>query len=142
MLHSSQRIVAGKLFWDFVILLGNPINTSIHNKGAISVTKPKAKSKSSPKAKLNVIPKKVTFNSVEAEPSWPEMNPDMAKAQATPTVLIGGKEYQRIRWNEAHRCHDCGAIKGQYHAIMCCVERCPCCGHQLINCDCNYDDWD
>ena len=105
------------------------------------MTKPKAKS--SQKSKLDVKPKNVKPKTAVAFPSsWPRKNPNMALAQATPTVLIGGKEYPRIRWDEAHRCHDCGAIKGQYHAIMCWVEQCSCCGHQLINCECNYDDWD
>ena len=34
-------------------------------------------------------------------------------------------------------CHDCGAIKGQYHSLLCDMERCPKCGGQEMSCDCH-----
>jgi hypothetical protein len=40
-------------------------------------------------------------------------------------------------WGADHQpCHDCGAIKGEYHAEGCDVERCPVCGGQAMCCDC------
>ena len=36
-------------------------------------------------------------------------------------------------------CHDCGVVKGQYHAKNCDVEECPRCHNQLLGCGCNFD---
>jgi hypothetical protein len=61
------------------------------------------------------------------------------------SVVIRRKEYPRIpygsepgaewRANEGS-CHDCGATKGQLHAVDCDVERCPRCREQAISCGC------
>lgn len=58
--------------------------------------------------------------------------------------LIKGKLYEPIKmgdpgdWHQEPYdvCHDCGATYGQYHTEGCDTERCPCCGGQLISCDC------
>lgn len=58
--------------------------------------------------------------------------------------LIKGKLYSPIKmgdprdWNQKldDVCHDCGATYGQYHTFGCDTEVCPCCGGQLISCDC------
>ena len=71
----------------------------------------------------------------------------MSKDKAT--YRIAGRQYARIRYGDEQHdwgvdeqaCHDCGVIKGQFHVPMTCdVERCPCCGGQVISCDCPYDD--
>ena len=57
---------------------------------------------------------------------------------------IEGKQHARIRYGDeaedwsADRlpCHDCGAVKGEYHQRECDVERCPRCGRQWITCGC------
>lgn len=39
----------------------------------------------------------------------------------------------------SQQCHDCGVKEGQIHKFGCDMERCPCCGKQLISCDCFED---
>jgi len=36
-------------------------------------------------------------------------------------------------------CHDCGAVKGQYHCTGCDIEECPRCHGQLLSCDCRTE---
>ena len=89
-------------------------------------------------------PEFVNYNGVRVVAGWPER---IEEAQTIPTVSIGGREYPRIRYGDesddwgADRqpCHDCAAIKGQFHVISCDVERCPSCGGQAITCECPYD---
>ncbi len=58
--------------------------------------------------------------------------------------LIKGKLYDPIKVGDAgdwtqepnSTCGDCGKGQGEYHMEGCDVERCPCCGGQLISCDC------
>ena len=40
---------------------------------------------------------------------------------------------------EGDRCHDCNAIFGGYHHVGCDGEACPCCGRQMLSCDCDID---
>ena len=37
------------------------------------------------------------------------------------------------------KCGDCGVAEGELHQRGCDMERCPFCGHQLIGCDCCYE---
>lgn len=42
----------------------------------------------------------------------------------------GGKD------NEEDTCADCGCAVGEQHYPNCDIERCPCCGLQMLSCDC------
>jgi hypothetical protein len=87
-------------------------------------------------------------------------------SQDVKTLLLKGKRYRRIKYGDEELkrsygggppdseakarcaeysqfpCHDCHAIKGQYHCDNCDVERCPRCFTQLISCGCGYEDGD
>ena len=88
---------------------------------------------------------KVIYNGVPVHPDWPAK---MEESQRTTFYVVDGKKLPRIRYGdetddwhaESGPCHDCAAIKGQYHAVAVCdVEECPACGGQVIGCDCNYE---
>jgi hypothetical protein len=75
----------------------------------------------------------------------------LAAAQERTTMQII-REVPRIRYGDEkrwlhyppeergqytdHPCHDCSAIKGEYHVPTCDMEECPECGGQAIGCDC------
>lgn len=40
---------------------------------------------------------------------------------------------------EKAHCPDCGCEEGQLHEPGCDMERCPFCSHQLLSCDCMYE---
>ena len=87
----------------------------------------------------------VIYNGVPMHPDWPTK---IEEAQRLPTYLINGSIYNRIRYGDEaedwgateYPCHDCGVAKGQFHVgPVCDVEKCPCCGGQVICCDCEYE---
>ena len=86
----------------------------------------------------------VVYHGVRVVAGWPER---IEQAQQETTYVINGVETPRVRYGDeaedwgadARRCHDCAAIKGQYHVPGCDVERCPVCGGQAIGCDCAYE---
>ncbi|MFX1294581.1 MAG: hypothetical protein ACFFD2_06985 [Promethearchaeota archaeon] len=59
-------------------------------------------------------------------------------------LFINGKWYRRntTYFDQGKRCHDCGIMnkQGNFHHLGCDIERCPCCGLQLISCGCNVDE--
>lgn len=81
-------------------------------------------------------------------------------SQKSKTEKLHGKFYRRIKYgNEKpedeiygildleehakHPCHDCAAIKDQYHCYGCDVEQCPRCRGQFISCNCKLQkDYD
>lgn len=61
------------------------------------------------------------------------------------SVYCDGKIYKRIPYGDEaftwphERCHDCGALQGEYHHYGCDVEECPVCGEQMIDCGCKLE---
>lgn len=84
------------------------------------------------------------FRGMGVTPDWPAR---VEEAQRQTTVCIEGRVVSRIRygregrdWGSArHPCHDCAAIKGEFHVPGCDMERCPACRGQAISCGCERE---
>ena len=80
----------------------------------------------------------IDFRGCKVASFWPAK---LARAQAQTTYTF---EIPRIRYGDELQewlakgvpCHDCGAIKGEYHVDGCDVEECPVCRGQKLSCDC------
>ncbi len=81
---------------------------------------------------------------------------EFVEAQTTPTERLHGRRYRRIkygseRWTDSEGrpvdwgsyasrpCHDCEALRGQFHVEACDMEQCPRCQSQRLGCDCKLD---
>ena len=90
---------------------------------------------------------RVTFNGTKVLAGWPE---HLEVSQAITVFHINGKEYPRVPYgNETGykqestlSCRDCAAVKGQFHAFGCDMERCPLCDEQALFCGCKYENAD
>jgi len=85
---------------------------------------------------------RILYRGMRVTPDWPER---IRLAQLQKTCEVRGVEFQRLRYGEEKEdwganerpCHDCSAIKGEYHVQGCDVERCPVCDGQLwFGCEC------
>jgi hypothetical protein len=89
--------------------------------------------------------KRILYRGVPMMEGWPDK---IQAAQKLIAYTLDGKKTPRIRygsekddWNaEKVPCHDCRVIKGEFHVPGCDVEECPHCRHQLISCDCAFED--
>lgn len=80
----------------------------------------------------------VEYRGMEVASFWPEK---LAKAQNKKTYVV---EVPRIRYGdeswdwhaEDTPCHDCAAVKGEFHDPGCDVEECPVCHGQAMGCSC------
>jgi len=85
-------------------------------------------------------------------------------SQSIKTSVINGRKYRRIKYGDelwpdingnqqnnktasyqenskstGCHCHNCGAVKGQYHCIDCNAEQCARCKGHAFGCECKYD---
>jgi len=93
---------------------------------------------------------------------------EFQESQKDKTILRNGKRYRRIKYGDEklldengkpyldengkpynwyemagnRPCHDCNAIRGQYHCHGCDVERCPVCNGQEIGCVCGLNEYE
>ena len=87
----------------------------------------------------------VEFRGRRVMAGWPEQ---LAAAQEIATYGIEGVEYPRIRYGaesedwgaERGPCHDCAAIRGEFHVPGCDAEECPACHGSIFSCDCEKDE--
>jgi len=86
--------------------------------------------------------RRIEFRGRRVLPDWPEQ---IRQAQSTTTVDVKGVAIARVKygdeeddWGANERpCHDCVAVKGEYHVPGCDVERCGNCNGQLwFGCEC------
>jgi hypothetical protein len=88
--------------------------------------------------------KYVIYNGVRVVDYWPEQ---IELAQKFTTIVLNGKEFPRIKYGsesddwgaDSHPCGDCAVLKEQFHVQSCDIEECPCCGGQLLSCDCERE---
>jgi hypothetical protein len=84
----------------------------------------------------------IIYNGASMIPEWPAR---IEAAQQMITYVINGREYPRVPygddgWDASKPCHDCAVIRGQFHVgPVCDVEQCPCCGGQVLSCDCKHE---
>ena len=91
-----------------------------------------------------MTPEFVEFRGRRVIAGWPE---ELASSQGVATYGIGGVEYPRVRYGSetedwgADRgpCHDCAAVKGEFHVLGCDAEECPVCQGSIFSCDCEKD---
>lgn len=84
----------------------------------------------------------VDFRGQKAASFWPE------KLKQSQVITHYVARVPRIRYGDedadksyaTEPCHDCFAVKGEYHVPSCDVERCPVCGDQAISCGCIEDE--
>ena len=73
-------------------------------------------------------------------PSSPRTLDRIKRAQAVPTVQVGGQTFRRLIFGTSEggfKCRACGVNYGLLHIVNCVAERCPRCRiGRLLTCAC------
>jgi|SRR6266478_4619754 len=86
----------------------------------------------------------VKFRGMDVASFWPKK---LARAQRKRTYTLI-REFERVRYGSEQQygpkvsrvpCHDCGAVRGEYHVPGCDMEECPGCREQALCCACILD---
>ncbi len=80
----------------------------------------------------------VDFRGEKAASFWPAKL-EQAQQQQTYVANVPRIRYgdESFNWHADERpCHDCFAVKGEYHVPGCDVEECPVCHGQALSCQC------
>lgn len=87
---------------------------------------------------------RVEFRGAPVASFWPAK---LARAQQKTTLLVdiprirfGDETYMKTAYPDLP-CHDCAAIRGEYHGPGCDMEECPVCHGQALGCEHIVDDW-
>jgi hypothetical protein len=89
----------------------------------------------------------VVYRGVRMIAGWPER---IVAAQAIDRYTVDGVARARVRYGDesedwgadAHPCHDCRVLRGEYHVPGCDAEQCPACGDASRSCDCDTEWYD
>ena len=81
---------------------------------------------------------RVEFRGEQVASFWPKK---LEREQKRTTYVV---RVPRIRYGDESSdwhadevpCHDCGAVKGEFHVGWCDVEECPVCHVQALSCEC------
>lgn len=60
----------------------------------------------------------------------------LIKGKLYDPILFGDEDSDWVGDGENPTCGDCGCHVGEQHLDCCDIERCPCCGGQMLSCDC------
>ena len=64
------------------------------------------------------------------------MDKYLIKGKLYDPILFGDEDEDWVGDGENPTCGDCGCKVGEQHLEHCDIERCPCCGGQMLSCDC------
>lgn len=65
-----------------------------------------------------------------------KVNQYLIKGKLYDPILFGDEDEDWVGDEENPTCGDCGCKVGEQHLDGCDIERCPCCGGQMLSCDC------
>lgn len=64
------------------------------------------------------------------------MNQYLIKGKLYDPIIFGEEDDDWVGNDENPTCGDCSCKLNEQHLNSCDIERCPCCGGQMLSCDC------